>query len=239
MTKFKHDIIIVAKNEISANCLNKKFFGFSSLFLVLLATINLNIFRSMSVQLSAITPIINEFMTESILTRTPILSGFIIVTSLLPNIQKEKIDRSVETLLCFPISLDAIWIGRVLALVVIYSFSSYLIGIIIFLSLNLMNLIIAPISLITFITLIIIPPLFGTGLLLMLTLLYWVTDFGKIGQFLLFGVFFIFFFIGYRPETFFGPWYSFFIYLSVGLVSGLIAFVLRKFLLNRERIILC
>lgn len=238
MKKFKHDVIIVMKKELIVDCLKKQFIGFALFFICLTIFINVNVYRSVFSRLSAVTPAIGEYMVNSSLSRTAIFSGLVIIATLFQSFSREKIDRSIETLVCYPISLDAIWIGRVLSMVITYTLSCYLIGISLFTSVCCVEGLILPIRTVTVVILVAIPPMMGTALFSAISLLCWVTKLGRIGQSLLFGLFFFAFFVGARPETNLNPWFTLSVYLVIIFISSVTALVLRRLFLNRERLIL-
>lgn len=238
MRKFWHDTKTVMKKELIVFCIKKQFIVFAIFLICLTAFININVYRGIVPKLSAIQPNIAEQMVHSMLSRTAVFTGLIIAASMFQMFSREKIERTIETLACYPISLNAIWFGKVLAIWVVYVLGNYLTGITLFVSTCFIEAAILPLKAATIITFSVVMPILGMALFLVLSMLLWVTRLGKIGTQLIFLVFFISYFVGARPGGNFSLWLTLWVYLIIAGICAGISLVLRVFLFNRERLIL-
>lgn len=238
MKKFWRDIIIVMKREFFASCMKVQFIGFVVFFTGLTIFINATVYKRIVPDLLVIQPAIRELMVNTMLNRTVVFTGLVIAISLFRMFVIEKIDRSVETLVCYPISLSAILFGRIFAIWIIYVLSCYLVGIGLFTVICLTEGAILPISPATMVILGIMAPILGVCLFSAISMLYWVTRMGRMGNHLLFFILFVAYFMGVRPGADFNLWSTFWAYLIVAVICAGVALTLRAFFLNRERLII-
>lgn len=238
MPRCFRNCLIIAHKEISTNCLKKQFIVFSIFFFALTIFINVNVYKSLIGKLLAVTPSIAEQSAETLLCRTSVFSAMVLVASMFQIFIKERIERTVETLICYPVLLDSIWIGRVIAIWSVYTLGCYTFGATLYLSVCLITgkIIFVPIG--TIFTITIAAPLMGAGIFITSGLFFWLTQFGKIGSAIFFLIAFLAYFRGGRFGEISNPWFIFWSYIAIGALGLFVGMILRWLLLTRERIIL-
>ena len=230
---------IIFKKELNQSVTQKQFWVFYVIFTGITLLINLNVYRSLSAQLVSIQPDIAQRMLEGMLGRVAIFAGFIIVASMFANILREKSDRIIEVLLCYPISPTSLLYAKAFAILLVYTISSYSIALLLYVGACIVEGGFMALSLSAIMTVIIAPVVLGLGIFTFNCTLLLGTSVAGIGQRIIFICFFLCYFFGARAGTSGNLWAFLLTYIVAGLVFFAIAVLLQKKYLTKERLILC